>query len=265
MFMALWRPDNDKPRALIVALHGLGAHGGDLKSLGEYLADRGFAVFAPDLRGFGHYSGIKGHVMSFEEYVEDTQNLIMQIKDQYLNKITYLFGSSLGGLNAIRYIVKYPRTVDGLILQSPALNQTMNLGIGKRITGNILSSLNVKRYVPIGFDYADISRNPENLKRLENDPLRVNIVTPRFSIEVLKASKDAFQSASSIFLPVLVQQAGADKLVNPEKNKEFYDNLSSVDKTWNLYDGFYHQLHEEPEKDQVLGDLYSWLDKRLPS
>lgn len=263
--MAFWRPDDDKPRALVVALHGLGGHAGDMQNIGEYLAERGFAVFAPDLRGFGHYSGTKGHVMSFEEYVEDIQNLLMQVKDTYLNKITYLFGASLGGLNAIRYVVKYPRTVDGLLLHCPAVSQSSGIGAGKRIAGSILSTLNVKRYFSNELDYSDASRNPENVKRLENDPLRFNLVTPRFGVEELKASKDAFRSASSIIMPVLIQQAGADKLVIPEKSKEFFENLSSADKTWMLYDGLYHQLHEEPEKVQVLGDLYNWLDTRLPA
>jgi acylglycerol lipase len=265
MFMISWLPDDDKPRALVIALHGLTGHGGDMKSIGEYLAERGIAVFAPDLRGFGHYSGTKGHVISFEEYVEDTQNLVMQVKDTYLNKITYLLGASLGGINAIHYVVKYPRTVDGLILHCPAVSQKLDIGIGKRIAGTILSILNVKRYVTTGMDYQNASRNPENIKKLENDPLRMNIVTPRFGIESLKASKNAMTVAPSIIMPVFLQQAGADKLVYPEKSKEFFDNLSSADKTWKLYEGLYHQLHEEPEKDQVLGDLYDWLDKRLPS
>ena len=265
MFMALWRPDDDKPRALIVALHGLGGHAGDMKTIGEFLAEKGLAVFAPDLRGFGHYSGTKGHVMSFEEYVEDIQNLIMQVKDTYLNKITYLFGASLGGLNAIRYVVKYPKTVDGLLLHCPAVSQSLGIGTGKKIAGSILSVLNVKRYFASELNYSDASRNPENVKRLENDPLRFDIVTPRFGMEGLKASKDAFRSAPDIRMPVYLQQAGADKLVIPEKSKEFFENLGSADKTWRLYEGLYHQLHEEPEKEQVLGDLYGWLDKRLPS
>ena len=66
-------------------------------------------------------------------------------------------------------------------------------------------------------------------------------------------------------MPVLLQQAGADKFVIPEKNKEFFDNLGSADKTWKLYEGLYHQLYAEPEREQVLGDLYDWLNKRLPS
>jgi len=265
MFMALWRPDDDKPKALVIALHGLGGHAGDMKNIGEYLAEKGLAVFAPDLRGFGHYSGTKGHVMSFEEYVEDIHNLIMQVKDTYLNKITFLFGASLGGLNAIRYVVKYPRIIDGLLLHCPAVSQSLDIGAGKKIAGRILSILNVKRYVSNEVSYADASRNPENVEMMENDPLRFTMVTPRFGIEALKASKDAFRSAPRIIMPVLLQQAGADKLVIPEKSREFFDNLGSADKTWYLYDDLYHQLHEEPEKDLVLRDLYNWLDKRLPS
>ena len=265
MFMALWRPDDDKPRALIIALHGVGGHAGDMTTIGEYLAEKGIAVFAPDQRGFGHYSGTKGHVMSFDEYVEDLQNLVMQVKDTYLNKITYLLGASMGGLNAIRYVLKYPRTVDGLLLQCPAVSHKLDMGAGKRIAGNVLSALNVKYYVESGISYSDASRNPENVKKQESDPLRFSMVTPRFGMQVLKVSKEAFRSASDIIMPVLLQQAGVDNLVYPEKSKEFFENLGSADKTWRLYDGLYHQLHEEPERDQVLGDLYGWLDKRLPS
>jgi acylglycerol lipase len=265
MFMALWRPEDDKPKALVIALHGLGGHGGDLRNIGEFLAERGLAVFAPDLRGFGHYSGTKGHVMNFDEYIEDIENLVMQVKDTYLNKITYIFGASLGGLNAIRYVVKYPRTVDGLLLECPAVSQKLSIGAGKQFVGKILSALNIKRYVVTGVEYENASRNPDNIKRLQTDPLRVNMVTPRFGIEALRATKDAFLSAKDIVMPVLLQQAGADNLVFPEKSKEFFENLSSADKTWYLYDGLYHQLHEEPEKDKVLGDLYNWLDKRLPA
>ncbi len=263
--MALWRPDDDKPRALIIALHGVGGHAGDMTTIGEYLSERGIAVFAPDQRGFGHYSGTKGHVMSFDEYVEDLQNLVMQVKDTYLNKVTYLLGASMGGLNAIRYVLKYPRTVDGLLLQCPAVSHKLDMGVGKRIAGSVLSALNVKHYVESGISYSDASRNPENVKKQESDPLRFSMVTPRFGMEVLKVSKEAFRSAPDIIMPVMLQQAGVDSLVYPEKSKEFFENLGSADKTWRLYEGLYHQLHEEPEKEQVLGDLYGWLDKRLPS
>lgn len=265
MFMSLFKPDDDKPRALLIVLHGLGSHAGDFRNIGEYFANRGLAVFIPDLRGFGHYSGLKGHVMRFDEYTEDVQNLLMQAKDRYLNRITYLFGSSLGGVIAIRYVKTYPRDIDGLILHSPAVSQSLGIGRGTKLAGQLLSILNIKRYFSSDINFEDASRNPSVIKDHETDPLRVNDVTPRFGIEGLKASDDAFNSASEIRLPVLLQQAGDDKLVKPQRSKEFLENLASEDKTWKLYEGLYHELHVEPEKDQVLGDMAKWIEKRLPT
>jgi len=265
MFLAVWRPDNDNPRALLIVIHGLGSHAGDFKNIGQYFAEQGLAVFIPDMRGFGHYSGLKGHVMNFDEYIEDIQNLIMQAKDRYLNKTTFLFGSSLGGVNAVRYAAKYPRDIDGLILQVPAVSQTLDIGTGKRFAGHLLSILNIKRYFDSDLDYSDLSRSPGVIKDHETDPLRFERVTARFGIEGLRASEDAFNSASLITMPVLLQQAGSDKATDPNKNKVFFDRLSSKDKTWKLYEGLYHELHVEPEKDQVMADFAAWLEKRLPS
>jgi alpha-beta hydrolase superfamily lysophospholipase len=265
MFMALWHPDVDSPRALLIVLHGLGSHAGDFRNVGQYFAEHEFAVFIPDLRGFGHYSGLKGHVMRFDEYIEDIENLVMQAKDRYLNKVTFLFGSSLGGMNAIRYIVKYPRDVDGLILQSPAVGQMLKIGIGKKLAGYILSLLNIKRYFSSDLIYEDLSRNPSVIKEHETDPLRFENVTPRFGIEGLRAADDAFRSAEFIAMPILIQQAGQDKIIDTEKNKQFFDRISSKDKTWILYDELYHELHVEPESNLVLGDMEAWLEKRLPT
>jgi alpha-beta hydrolase superfamily lysophospholipase len=265
MYMAVWKPDDDRPRALMIAIHGLGSHGNDLRTIGEYFAEKGIAVFAPDMRGFGHYDGIRGHVMRYDEYVEDLHNIVMQVKDRYLNKLTFLFGASLGGLTAIRYVATYPRLLDGLLLHCPAVAQNRDVSKGKFFLAQILSALNVKREFSDEMTYEDGSRNPEAVKRHQKDPLRWNFVTPRFGVETLKAVKEAFKWGPRILVPVLYQQAGDDKMVSPERSKEFFDSIASVDKTWRLYDGLYHELHEEPEQEIVLGEMAGWLETRLPS
>ncbi|MFX1417113.1 MAG: alpha/beta hydrolase [Promethearchaeota archaeon] len=265
MFMASWIPDNERPRALLIAIHGLGSHALDLTTISEYFAENGIAVFAPDMRGFGHFDGLKGHVMRFDEYIEDIQNIVMQVKDKYLNKLTYLFGPSLGGVKILRYVVAYPTTVDGILLHCPAVFQTLDINTAVRFFANILSLLNVKRYYDIPTDYEESSRSPEVIKRHQEDPLRLEQVTPRFGIEALKASEHSFTLGPRIHLPILIQQAGSDKQVSPEKVQEFFDTIASTDKEFRLYEGLYHELAEEPEKDQVLGDMNAWLEKRLPS
>jgi lysophospholipase len=234
-------------------------------NIGQYLAEKGIAVFAPDLRGFGHFTGLKGHVMNHDEYIEDIHNIIMQVKDRYLNRITFLLGSSMGGTNVVRYITHYSRDVDGLILHCPGVSPKLPISPPIRLAGEILSLLNVKKFFSSGIPFEDGCRDPEVVKRHKEDPLRVEEVTARFGISGLKSAKKGFQSAEEITLPILIQQAGDDNLVSPEKNKEFFDQIASKDKEWKFYPGLYHEIHEEPEKDQVLSDMYAWLDYRLPT
>ena len=82
MHMSSWIPDDEKPRALLIAVHGLGSHGYTMKTIGEYFVDRGIAVFAPDMRGFGHYSELKGHVMSFDEYIDSCGGFSFRANDE---------------------------------------------------------------------------------------------------------------------------------------------------------------------------------------
>jgi acylglycerol lipase len=265
MFMHTWIPSEGRPRASIIAIHGLGSHGGDMKNIGEYFDDKGLAVFAPDMRGFGHYSGRKGHVMNFDEYNEDLANLVEQVKDQFPGRIIYLFGASLGGLQVIRYSVTYPKDIDGIILSCPSVSEKLPIGKGTRAVASLLSLLNVKIYFDNGLNMDLLSHDPKVVKRHKDDPLRFDQATPRFASSGFKAVKEGWNAASVITMPVLMLQAGDDHIVDAEKNKLWFESLASEDKTLNFYDGFYHEVFEEPEKDKVLSDIYSWLEVRLPA
>jgi alpha-beta hydrolase superfamily lysophospholipase len=265
MQMPCWIPDNEKPRALLIAIHGLGSYGLAMKNIGEYFSERGIAVFAPDMRGFGHFTGLKGHVMSFDEYIEDMLNIVMQTKDRFLNRITFLFGHSLGGQHVIRYIATYPRDVDGMILACPAVAQSLDISFGKYVAGKLLSVLNVKRYLTNEIDLDLTTHDKEVVEAHKKDPLRFDKVTPRFGIEALKSADRAMACAPELQIPSLVLQAGEDRLVPPEKVKAFFDSLGSPDKTWHLYDGFYHEIQNEVGKERVFSDMGAWLEKRLPT
>ncbi|MEM4734671.1 MAG: alpha/beta hydrolase [Candidatus Thorarchaeota archaeon] len=265
LFLTAWLPDRDKPRALLVALHGLGSHGQALKNIGEYFCERGLAVLAPDLRGFGHNPAPKGHVMRFMEYVEDIHNLVRMARDHYRSDILFLFGHSMGGLVAILTALHYQRDLDGLVLSCPAVSQRLPVPSWKRVAGEILSLLNVRRYFSSGISFEYASHDPRVAEAHARDPLRFDMVTPRFGIEGLRATSRGMRAASMITLPTLVQQAGDDRYVDPERTKKFFDQLASGDKTFKFYEGLYHELHSEIDKDQVLHDMMEWLERRIPA
>ncbi|MFX0108619.1 MAG: alpha/beta hydrolase [Candidatus Hodarchaeota archaeon] len=262
MFMRGWLPD-EAPKALVIGIHGLGAHSGTISFVGSSFADRGYAFMAPDLRGFGHYEGIKGHVESFDEFIEDVQNLVNQMKEKFEGLKTFMFGHSFGGLVTVLYSVRFPEQLDGIIIPCPAVSERLEMGKGTRAIAGLLSKVNVKKKFNMGLNLDLISRNPQVVKRNKEDPLRIHECTPRFGAEGLKAREEGFNSALKITLPVLLQQSSEDHILIPEKNKEFFDNIASEDKTFKMYEGFYHEPFEDPGGAEVLSDMFNWLENHL--
>ncbi len=263
MLLRVWKPV-EKPRAIILGFHGLGSHSGLLSFVGKEFAKNGYLFYAPDMRGFGTYPGRKGHIESFGEYNQDIKVLIDEIREGHPDEKMFMYGHSLGGVFIGIYMLEYPNApIDGLIMPCPAVSERLEVSKITRMVGSLLSKINIKTYIDDGLRLDLISRNQEVVQRNKEDPLRFDKVTPRYAIEGLSASKRLFESASRIKLPVLVQQTGDDMILIPEKNKEFFDNIGSEDKTWKLYPGLYHEPFEEPGGEQFLADIFSWIEERL--
>ena len=88
-------------------------------------------------------------------------------------------------------------------------------------------------------------------------------MTTRLAAELIKAVQRVNNEAAKITLPILIVQGSEDKLVDPAGAKLLYDTVSSVDKTLKVYEGFYHEVFNEPEHEQVLDDVETWLEQRV--
>ncbi|MHA1960432.1 MAG: alpha/beta hydrolase [Candidatus Thorarchaeota archaeon] len=263
MLLRIWRSDTPQPKAVVVGIHGLGSHSGLLSFLGETFANNGYVFYAPDMRGFGTFSGRKGHVDSFDEYVDDMHRLLGQVQTLEATSSTVLFGHSLGGLHVLRYAAQHPDMVDAIVTPCPAVSERLKIGKGTLMLASLFSKFNLKLTFDNGMDLQLISRNAEVVKRNAEDPLRYDKATPRFATEGFKAREEGFNLGNLITVPVLMQQSGDDMILIPEMNKEFFDSVASEDKTWKLYDGLYHESFQEPGGEQVLADMFSWLDERF--
>jgi alpha-beta hydrolase superfamily lysophospholipase len=129
--------------------------------------------------------------------------------------------------------------------------------------GRILSRLLPKvRLVPL--DSSGISRDPEVVKAYDTDPLVFRgKATARLAGEMMTAIKAAAGVASKITLPTLVLQGTADPIVEPSDGALLWKLLGGTDKTLREYPALFHEVHNEPEQQQVLGDVASWLDGHL--
>jgi alpha-beta hydrolase superfamily lysophospholipase len=116
----------------------------------------------------------------------------------------------------------------------------------------------------IGLEAERVSRDPAVVQAYINDPLVCRgKVTARLSAELVKAIRRVNAEAADIRLPILILQGSADRLVDPKGARMLYGAVSSVDKTIKVYDGLYHEVYNEPEHDEVLGDVEAWLETHL--
>jgi alpha-beta hydrolase superfamily lysophospholipase len=245
-------------RARLVIAHGLGEHSGRYRNVSERLLPKGIGVWALDHRGHGRSGGPRGHVRVFDEYLEDLGTLIDLCKaDAPAGRRCFLLGHSMGGLIALAFVLRSPEVIDGVIASSPGLGLTQRIPAIKGVLGRIMSSVWPSLSLGNELDPSLISRDEDTVRAYQNDPLVHDRVTARWLTEFLSAMESTNRMASEIEIPILMQVAGDDRLVNPESSKAFFEKIAAEDKTLHVYEGLYHEVYNEREDDRakVLADL----------
>ncbi len=262
IFYQRWLPAQEPPRGVVVIVHGLGEHSGRYRNVVERLLPEGYAVYALDHRGFGRSGGPRGHVDRFQDYLEDVKSLVSLARERHPGLPLALFGHSMGGLIGLAYALDYPETLDYLVISAPALaaDTPRHLVWFLRLANRFRPQFTVKR----PGDNSGISRDPAVVQAFVQDPLYVPISSARWAVEMLAAQPRVMARASELRLPFLLMQGLADTVVRPDASQAFFQRVSSPDKTLLLYEGYFHELHNDLGKEKPLDDLAAWLNQRMP-
>jgi alpha-beta hydrolase superfamily lysophospholipase len=240
------RPDA-APVGSVLIVHGLAEHKGRYAYVQERLARAGYASFAIDLRGHGEADGFPGKVSSADELIDDVEAGLGLLGDA---SKTFVIAHSMGTLPAVACLGE--RGQAGL---SGAVLSACPIAPGQA-TLDALADPEAPGIPP-----SAVSRDPAVVKAYAEDPLVFNTnVPPECTAAVMLAAQRAFEAAASVTLPVLLVHGGADPIADPSGSRDIHDALASTDKTLNIYPGLYHEIFNEPERDEVLGDVIAWLD-----
>jgi alpha-beta hydrolase superfamily lysophospholipase len=256
----------ESERARMVISHGLGEHSGRYANVIERVLPKGISVWAPDHRGHGQSGGQRGHVLNFVQYLTDLREILNLVKkDSPTETPCFLLGHSMGGLIALYFAQRYPGMIDALVASSPCLGMVIEVPAVKKILGSFMSYVWPGLSMGNELDAAKISRDQNVVGAYENDPLVHDRVSARFFTELMAAMQSVNHQAADLQVPILMQVAGEDHLVNAGSSKHFFNSLKVDDRTLLVYDDLYHEIYNAPagEKERVLDDLVAWLDKRI--
>lgn len=259
----LRRHEHAKARAEVLITHGFGEHSGRYGALTEHLVSQGYSVTAYDHRGHGLSDGLPGHVESFAEYDDDLARLIGSVRSRSNTASLFLIGHSMGGLIALRYAAHNRGNLSGAIISAPLIEVAVRVPARKLMIARVGARMAPRMRLDNEINPSHLSRDPEIGRAYAADPLVNRKVSPKWFAEATRAMHEVTEWAPRITLPLLVMHGTDDRLASVEATKRVFEGMESPDKELVIYPGFYHELFNEPEKQDVFDRVTEWLGKRI--
>lgn len=257
-----WLPDEDV-KAVLLVIHGLGEHSGRYMNVVDHFVPLGYAVYGLDHIGHGKSEGMREFVDQFDDFTDTLTIFYRLVTEWQADKPIFILGHSMGGLITSYYLLDHQSDFKGAVISAPTVTVGDSVSQVTITMSKVLSRLAPKMGL-LALEVDDLSRDPEVVQAYINDPLVFHgKTTARLGAELLSAMLRVTAEASNITLPIIIVQGAEDSLVDPSGAQMLYDLASSKDKTLKIYDGLYHEVFNEPERDMVLKDVENWLEIHL--
>ena len=249
------------PKAAVLMLTGWSDHAGRWRHVGERLRDAGLAAYLLDQRGHGRSGGRRGYLSRFSQLLGDLQAFRRAARLR-TDRPQVLLGHSFGGLVALRYLETQPSDpIAAAVISSPWLGLATPPPAWKRLAVRALRDLWSSLRLPAGLDADHLSRDPAVNEAYRRDPAVHRVITPGAWTEIRWAQRAVAADGHRIECPVLFLLAGEDRVVDAQLARAFADALKGpVQVLW--YPEMYHEILNDPRREQALGDVLSFLSLR---
>jgi alpha-beta hydrolase superfamily lysophospholipase len=256
-----WEPEGGI-KAVICLVHGIGEHVTRYAHVAQALTQAGYAVFGFDLRGHGRSGGPRGHTPSIEAFRQDIDLLFENAQKRYPGLPRFLYGHSLGGILVLNYTLVRKPNVKGVIATSPGLHTALHQQHFKVMLARVLGTLLPTVLIPSELDTAGLSHDVQVVRAYNSDPLVHDKISLGFGRIMLGVTQWTLDHASEFPAPLLLMHGKEDPIAFPSSSTDFAAPLK--DKcTLMLWDGMYHELHNESVKAEVFKTMTIWMDARL--
>lgn len=258
----VWTPDS-QPRAVLVLAHGVSEYARRYDHVAERFGAAGLVTYALDHRGHGRSDGKRMVVRDIAEFTADFGALVGIAKREHPGLKCIVLGHSMGGGIVFAYGVERPDDYDMMVLSGPAVAAqelvSPVLALAAKGLGVIVPGLPVQE-----IDVNDISRDPAVVAAYNTDPLVHHGRIPAgIGRALLQVGETMPRRAPALTAPLLVVHGADDRLIPVGGSHRLVECVGSTDVELKIYPGLYHEVFNEPERDQVLDDVVSWITSRL--
>ncbi len=256
-----WHPEQ-QAKANVLIIHGFAEHSGRYDHFANFLAGCGYRVYGLDLRGHGRSGGEEAYLKDSSDYVADLNAALQFIRSTHPDEKLFLLGHSMGGLVVVTSLLDLKPDIAGVVLTAPGLKVDPDLSpLLRRLTP--LIALVAPKLKAIKLDPKLVSRDPEVVKKYIADPLIYHDgIKAGYAAAILRAIKSTSARFSEFTYPVLILHGEKDKLTDPAGSAQLAQEASSTDLTHQVLPGLFHEILNEPEKEEVYEIVRGWLDQR---
>ena len=252
-----WLPEG-APRVQVVIAHGYAEHSGRYDAVARFLTARGFAVHALDHHGHGKSEGARAVIERFAQADADIDTLVDRVRADSGLATVKLIGHSMGGSLALNYALNHQDKLSGLVLSGPAIGG--KLPTIQRWFLALVSAI-APRTGMIALDANAVSRDPAVVAAYVADPLVFRGKVPaRTAHEMYRAIGSYPARVGTLAVPCLLMHGDADTLVSAIEAAPLFQRIASADKTIRIWPGLFHEIFNEPEREEVLALTAQWLE-----
>ena len=248
-----------EPAGGVTLVHGAGDHGGRYLEAAAILAEGGWAVALPDLRGHGKSEGARGHSAGLPEVVRDLQAVQEHLAYRLPVAPKVLMGQGLGALYALSYAVERPGEIAALVLLAPLLEPRFEL---PRPGGGLLKRFKkVAADAPgaLGIDPALLSSDPAQQEAWKRDELVHDVITLGAGQHVLELARTHPGRLASAGVPVLVVHGEEDRIASPAASRA----LAAAGAEVRLKPGLGHDLLHETSGAELAREVLEWIGAQV--
>lgn len=246
-------------KAVIILIHGIGEHVQRYGHWADMFKKEGIGFAGVDLPGHGRSEGKRGHIKNYGQLAEMLDILLTSCRKTFTGVPVFLYGHSLGGGILLDYLLKKNPKVKGAIASAPLLKLGFEPPKSKLILASVMKHLLPGLIQQTGLETRFLSHDPDVVEKYKTDPL----VHDKISVSLFQGSMEAaaysLSHADGLKIPTLIIHGSDDMLTSPEGSREFAGKTKMAE--LKIWEGGYHELHNEPFKEDVFRYILKWMIK----